>query len=128
MADNYQIVRNALTGMGLVNWVTLPVLMASIVRNPTNSVLPSSLQVLPGCDLTQLNTLLTQWRQQNGAPIVLATGGSSQAFAQVAPNWPVQIQISRQGNTLVVTNWTDALKVADWTYLNSSNTTVLLNA
>lgn len=126
MADNYQIVRNTTMGMALLNWTDLPILMASVTRNPTNINLPSELQVLPGCDLTQLTTLVAQWKTQSAAQINLEAGGSAQAFSQVAPNWPVQIQITRQGNTLVVGSWSDALQVADWTYLNSQNTTVTL--
>ena len=126
MAANYQIVRNTLMGMALINWDELPILMASVTRNPTNQNLPSQLQVLPGCDITQLNTMIAQWKTQSSAQIILEVGGTAQAFAQVAPSWPVQIQINRQGNTLVVTTWDDALKVADWPYLNSQNTTVIL--
>ena len=127
--DNYQLVRFTVAGMALINWASapeLPDLKASVTRNETNSSLPSPLQVVTDCDLAQLNTLVSTWRQQSSAPIVVAVG-CAQAFSTVAPDWPVRIQITRQGNTLVVGSWVDALKVADWDYLNSDQTQAFLN-
>lgn len=126
MADNYQISRYTNTGMALINWTDLPILMASTVASALNSSLPSTLQVLPGCDLVQLQMLISQWRTLNSKTLVLASGGSARAFSQVAPTWPVQIRITRSGNTLVVNSWDDALKLADWDYLDSENTQVIV--